>query len=362
MPRPMAEAVRLTTVHTMRRLTWSAWGALTLLVAPVLWAQPQVLTWEAPADCPTQEDVLAAVQEITGPEVYGRTTLHAAGRIRQVNGSFRLEIGVEGEHGVHERTIEAKVCGDLLGAAAVVLGLNLKRQADAAPDSAAPGPDETGTPTTDAPAAKETDSPTTAGPAASSGTSNPNVPPPSVDDMPRVDDVASENNMWIAVPQVHVSVGSLPAPSVQWSAGVGWRSPDWLVWLSGRYQPAQTVESRSAPGVGAEVSRVAAEVGLARGFRGEHFEWAPGVLLGMDYLMVSGAGEDIEAADASSMYPFVVASVSLRWLIARWFSVAAQIGAELPLSRPRLMVDELGEVGQLGPVSGRLSVGSEWNF
>lgn len=357
----MAQAVGSPAVHMMRRLTCTACIGLTFLSASPLWAQSQVLSWDAPAGCPKQEDVLAAVQEITGPEVYERTTLHAAGRIRQVNGGFRLELGVEGDHGIHERAIEAKVCADLLGAAAVVLGLNLKRQASAAeeatrePEPASTSPKTTGNNTTDSGA-----STTTARKASSRTTSN--TRSSSASDTPTTSGPDSDPNMWVAVPQVHVSIGSLPAPSVQWSAGVGWRSPEWLVWLSGRYQAVQTVKARTTPGVAADVSRLAAEIGVARGFRGEHFEWAPGLLLGVDYLMASGRGEDVESADARTTYPFVVASVSFRWHLARWFSLAAQVGAEFALAQPRLMVDLLGEVGQLGPVSGRLSLGSEWNF
>jgi hypothetical protein len=92
-------------------------------------AHAQTLTWDAPDDCPQREAVLASVREIAGEEVVRRTSLHARGRIQQVNGAFRLELEVMGEGGAQLRTIDARSCDDLRGAAAVVLGLNLKRLA-----------------------------------------------------------------------------------------------------------------------------------------------------------------------------------------------------------------------------------------
>ncbi len=85
-------------------------------------------------------------------------------------------------------------------------------------------------------------------------------------------------------------------------------------------------------------------------------------MIGTDYLMVEGRGADIVASRTTTAYPFVALGVSLRWLATSWLSVALNLAGELPMSRPKLMVEALGEVGQMGPVNGRLSLGSEWNF
>lgn len=82
----------------------------------------------------------------------------------------------------------------------------------------------------------------------------------------------------------------------------------------------------------------------------------------MDYLMVQGSGRDIVGNEATTAYPFVGFGVTLRSFAARWLSLAANLGGEVPLAQPTLVIPQLGEVGQMGPLNGRLSVGSEWNF
>jgi hypothetical protein len=365
----------------LRTLALSLHVALAL-VATRARGESQALDWDAPVGCPQRDEVLAAVKEITGPEVFARTSLQARGRIREVNGAYRLELEAQGETESQVRTIDAKVCRDLLGASAVVLGLNLKRLADAeqitnGDGSSGPGYDVEPPANSTVPSGSDS---APAAAAASNADATSNAAPKPVDpevaatpDATDIDDSdaeggperafgASRNNMWVAVPQVHLALGSVPETSLQWAAGVGWRSPEWLVWLSGRYQPAQSVQSKSNSGIQVSIARAAAEIGVAHGFRGDHLEWAPGVMIGVDYLMVEGRGVEVVASRAATQYPFVVVAASLRWFATDWLTLAATVGAEVPLARPRFTVDALGEVGQMGPANGRLSVGSEWNF
>lgn len=374
----MSNGKRSMAICLLRTAAMASYSAVALLVATRAQAQTQELTWDSPQGCPQREEVLAKVREIAGDEVFAKTTLSASGSIRQVNGAYRLELDVVGEAGAHVRTIDAKVCGDLLGAAAVVLGLNLRRLAgadetdpndpaavDESGGVSANGASNPGGQGSDQPSGSPANqtAPTTTTTTSKPVTTSPTAPgTPRLVDEPRVDSRSEPNNMWVLVPQVQVSVGSLPEPSVQWGAGVGFRTPDWLVSLSGRYQPPQTVQSKTVSGVGFSVTRAAAEIGLARGFRGDHFEWAPGVLLGAEYLMVQGSGEDIESSRGTTQYAFVGLGVSLRWFATSWLSFAANLSGEVPLSRPRLTVGQLGEVSRMGPANVRLALGSEWNF
>lgn len=359
----MSNGMRL--IAIARGLAWALSCGVVLAFARPVQAQNQVLTWDAPEGCPEREEVLAKVREIAGDEVFAKTTLHASGRIRQVDGEFRLELEVEGEAGAHERTINAKVCRDLLGASAVVLGLNLRRLADASEGSADDGAaNDEGTTGVANEATATTTSPADSGSTPASTPAVEKRPParPSPVDDSRTNDTPGVTNMWLALPQVQLSIGALPDPSLHWAAGFGYRTPDWRVSLTGRYQPGQFVTSDVAPNVGATVSRVALELQLARAFRYGSLEWAPGVTVSADYLMAQGEGEDIVASTATVAYPVVGVGVSLRWFVASWFSLAVNVGGEVPLARPTLTVDALGNVGQMGQVSGRLSLGLEWNF
>jgi hypothetical protein len=49
-----------------------------------------------------------------------------------------------------------------------------------------------------------------------------------------------------------------------------------------------------------------------------------------------------------------------RWVVADWFGLVAAAGARMELSRPRIVIEQLGTVHELAPVSLTLSLGAEW--
>lgn len=340
-------------------------GASGVLEANDAWAQAGwELTWESPVGCPQREEVLATVRDIVGESLADTTTLKAQGRIRQVNGGYRLDLRVEDEHGARVRTLDAKVCGDLLGASAVVLGLQVKRFAETHPTDGAPGDaTETGPngqpDGSDAPGAAGTKNDGATAPGAEPQ-QKPTEPDPGVDvaESP----TARTRAFFIGLPVGAVAWGSLPKPAWLVGAALGWHHHGWRTWLSARYQLPQRIAAEAVPDVEAVIDRYSAEVGLSHGWSSAYFELAPTLVAGVDYLVARGAGDDITSSRVGQTVPFVGGGLTARFTPNDWFALAAGALAEVPLSRPFFTVRSLGEIGQLAPVHARISLGFEWNF
>lgn len=325
-------------------------------------AEPHwTLTWTAPSACPQREEVLLAVRDIVGAQIFETSTLVADGEIRETSGKFRLVLRVTKDGGEQERAVDAKMCEDLLGAAAIVLGLHMKRIAAEDDAQAAPAPG------TDAP------TPATGEPSASpgaEGVENAAVKPSLEttrepdNSVPLLPSAAASRtrSFWLGLPAAGLVIGSLPEPEWTLGASVGWRRERWRLWVSGRYQLPQTIASRAVDEVAAVVDKYTVEVGVSHGWGGRFFDAAPGVFAGLDYLVARSQGENVTAARAQQPVAFLGAGMALRWLASDWLSVALGVAGEIPLSPPALRVQSLGEIEKIRPVHLRVSLGLEWNF
>lgn len=337
-------------------------GACTLAWGATAVAQPHwTLTWDAPEDCPQRDEVLVAVRDIVGQQIFEASAIEADGKIREVSGKFRLELRVIRDGVSQQRTVDAKACQDLLGASAVVLGLQLKQNA-ARDDSTAPVGDSgqpdrldaaNGSVITESQAPTKREPPK--GPTAK--TSSESTPSASrVEQSP----ASHSRSLWLGLPQAGVVVGSLPEPA--WTGGValGWVPDRWRMWVSGRYQLPQTIDA--ADGVAAVVDKYTVEVGVSHGWRAQAFDVAPGLFAGVDYLVARSSGENVTATRAYQPFVFLGGNLTLRWLASDVLSLALGAAGEVPLSRPSLRVQSLGEIAQISAVHLRASLGLEWNF
>lgn len=316
------------------------------------------LTWEAPVDCPRREDVLAAMRDIVGEAIFRATSLEADGRIRKVEEGYRLELSIANEDGPRVRSVDAKVCHDLLGASAVVLGLHVKRLAaqsesgadnanDERADSASAGEQGLEPSPTSAPAAPETDPETTPSNEATNA---------------EFASTQRERRWWLALPQGSVVVGSLPDVAWVGGAAVGWRSDAWRVWVTGRYQFPQTVAADAVPNVGVMVDKYSVELGVSHSWSNPWADVALGLSGGLDYVVAGGIGDDVAPSRARGAAAYVGGGLTFRWLVTDWLSLAAGAVGEVPLTRPSFEVASLGAIGRFNPVHLRISLGPEWNF
>jgi hypothetical protein len=52
--------------------------------------------------------------------------------------------------------------------------------------------------------------------------------------------------------------------------------------------------------------------------------------------------------------------VQARYHLAAWLALLAGFDATIEGSRPRIKIDGVGRVGQLGPAAAKIALGTEW--
>jgi len=338
-------------------------------------AQAQLdLSWDAPAGCPQAGAVRQKLQSIAGETLANAEQLRADGRItRSDSGRYRLTLTVGEGKTARSRTIDADVCSDLAGAAAVALGLLLREAATADATGVLP-PDGTNTTNPNSDANPPNTNPKNesgakpAGAATAKKAANPNDS--KGEERNDEDDSNSETKnssprnwrILLRAPLGAVDVGPLPKPTVSVGAGVGVRIGAWRAGASGRIFTDQTLWASDTPNVGVRVSRAMLEVWTCRGFRSGAAELAPCVTLGVEHLTGRGTGMDVEpqSTRVNSVVPGAAAWGYL--YAAEWLAVTATAGLGIETTRTQFVVGSLGKAQQVGPILFSLGLGTEWIF
>jgi len=362
-------------------------GLLAVLLPARASAEEQVeLDWQAPPECPQQAVVQQKLRSLAGEAWRTTERVSAKGRIERIERRYRLTLSVRDGATVKERTIESDSCVDLGGAAAVTLGLLLGR----GPNSGGPdGTQGSGTGTTGNGAAGQggsdattaganSDRSSTAGAAAASKTTSSSTDakskPASEKDEDASADAGSASNRsdseskraWRALlraPVLTLDLARLPKPSIGVGGGFGLRYAEWRFVAIGRILTDQTLWSEQFPDVGTRVSRAAAELSVCRGFRNGALEVAPCLTVGIDHLTARGEGPpNIVRHTQRSTAALIGGAGVVHFYLAEWMAVFAQAGVAVATASPTFTVDQLGEVGHVGPVQVSVGVGPEWIF
>jgi hypothetical protein len=338
-------------------------------------AQAQLeLSWDAPAGCPQAGAVRQKLQSIAGETLANAEQLRADGRITRSDGRYRLTLTVGEGRTARSRTIDADVCSDLAGAAAVALGLLLREAAGTADGTVTPTPDGTSTTNPNGEANRTTgektnpDGAKAAGAATTKKAANPNDS--NAEDRKDESDSNSETGSssprnWrilLRAPIGTVDVGPLPKPTVSVGGGLGVRVGAWRAGASGRIFSDQTLWDSDTPNVGVRVSRVMLEVWTCRGFRSGAAELAPCVTLGVEHLTARGTGADVQpqSTRVNSVVPGAAAWGYL--YLAEWLALTATAGLGVETTRTQFVVGSLGKAQQVGPILFSLGLGTEWIF
>jgi hypothetical protein len=331
----------------VRNFRWAA-RALALVVASLSGA-PEAhaeleLSWDAPSSCPQRGEVLERIRAIAGSALDEAEGLSAEATITRDQGRVRLELLVREGRELRRRVIASDSCSALAGAAAITLALLLGADAG----SAAPaGDDDPNAPAPNAPA--------------------PSAPAPSAarrNEGPRDESERVATRRWAVVvraPVIAADLGPLPRPSLGVGIGVGMRYATWRVVLAGHLSRAQTLNAREPGGAfGAELQRATGQLLTCRGWRWSQFELAPCVELALEHVTARGFGEGVSPRARRALWVAPGAGAVAHWYALESLAFFSGISGYLELSRPRLVVEDLGEVRQLGPASIGAAVGLEW--
>ena len=307
------------------------------------------LQWDAPAGCPSGDEVLDHVRSLAGLLPDSTDGLSASGRIVQVNGHFVLTLLVREGDETRERVIDSDSCTALAGAAGVTLAFLLgahieggepaTQETKEAPEK--PPRDEPQEPRARRRPRPPQDAPTTP------------EPPP-----------AAAWGLVVRAPVVNVDFGLLGRPALGVGLNIGVRHASWALLLGGLAFWDQTLR-RSDPNrgeFGAQVHRLSGQLAVCRRWRSGPFGFSPCLGPSLDHLRVQGFGEGVRPRSPTVVVTAIGAGMFAYWHILERLALFGGGTGHLYLSRPRIVIDGLSDVRRFPPVGASGTAGVEWNF
>jgi hypothetical protein len=322
------------------------------------------LTWDAPAGCPAASDVQARIRELAASAKPSGTALRAAATItRSDGGSLQLKLVIRAGDLIGERTIEGRSCDDLAGAAAVNLALLLaSREPLSAADVGAPPGASAAEP------AKPSEPQPTQEPQSKPKAAEPEQPVDDDDDDDDDDaddavDDAPSTRSWrglLDAPIGTLELGPMPEPSLGGALAIGLWIDRWRVLAEGTLWQRQELTAKTHLPASAHVDRFAATLRTCRTFPFSRFELAPCVHISLQHVAARGNGPHIAARTEASTWVAPGVGVQARYELAAWLALLAGVDARIEGSRPRIAIDGVGRVGQLGPAAVKVALSLEW--
>jgi hypothetical protein len=374
--------------RTLRSFSRAALCGVAWLLSAPLQAQEVDLVWNAPANCPQRPAVEARIRELAGP-VTGKTApLRAEGHIVQAQGRYRLTLKVIEKGERRERTMESVSCVDLAGAAAVALGLLLRpgsegtapsgTEGTASPPSEGTGPGgvgkvpgaagKTGASPNESPADR---------PPSSDKPSTPEVRAPEAQPVPEENDASDEPldapdepsvsterrfRVILRAPVPALDVGALPKPSYGLGGAIGLEQGGFRLVAGARAFLSQNWYMAGSSDLGAEVNRWQADAVVCQGFRGGPFELSPCLSVGVDTFSARGTGPGVSPSPQRTLSLLLGAAGTAHLALMKNLSLFASVGVGIETSRAKLVIEQLGQIGQVGPVALSIGLGPEWSF
>lgn len=326
-------------------------------------AEPLTLTWQAPRECPQRAAVRARIDALVPAAATSKERLEADGKIERVGRRFRLKLRMRVGEISGERQIDSDSCQDLAGAAAVALGLMLQSAEPALetePDSAS---SSSATPASTAEAA-ETKAPVAARTAARPA---PSAADPAEEESSgrEGDSVPARDRGWAVLlhaPLLAFDVGPLPNASFGGAVGAGVLLGDWRLALDFQLGPSQSVSVSGEPRLSADVSRMALEAWICRGFRADPFELSPCLTVGWERITAEGTGAGVEARSTHASFVSAGAGLLGHLFVTDFLALMVGLGGRVEGARPHVVVEGVGEVEQLRPAAFWVKAGPEWIF
>ena len=310
--------------------------------------EPVALTWNAPEGCGSAREVELRVRKLLGSSRPHGAMLRAEATLTRKEGSgWHLTLVIHAGNLVGERKFDGASCADLAGAAAVTLALLVSSDQPLSTSELGRNGELEGT----------------GSPAPSSG------PPPSPTDPATTPEPpaapVTPRARWhalIGFPLASLGFGPLGRPSMGAAFAGGLELGKWSWVLQERAWLTQTFASETQPDVGAEIRRVDATLWTCRDLLPAPVEVAPCLTLSLQHVAARGEGAYVTPRTATGTWFAAGLGLRARYVLTPWFKVMGAADAQLETSRPRISLDGLGKIGQLGPASVTLVIGPEWTL
>jgi hypothetical protein len=340
--------------------------ALSCVPARAQTAELVELTWDAPSGCPAASDVQARIRKLAASARPSGTALRADATItRDAGGGLLLELVIRAGDLVGERTIEGGSCDALAGAAAVNLALLLasREPLSAADVGAPPGASaaEPAKPAEPQPTQEQSPQPEAAQP--EQPDDDDNTDDDDGKDDGDEDEDAPSTRSWrglLDAPLGTLELGPTPEPSLGGALAIGLWIDRWRVLAEASLWQGQELTATTHLPASAEIDRFAATLRTCWTFRFGRFELAPCVHVSLQHVSARGKGPQIAARTDASTWVAPGVGVQGRYDLASWLALLASVDGRIEGSRPRIAIDGLGRVGQLGPAAVKIALGLEW--
>jgi hypothetical protein len=277
---------------------------------------------------------------------------------------LHLELIVRAGELVGRRRIDARSCEDLAGAAAVALAL-LLRSPGAISEEDLGGLETDGALSGgggDADEAPEAGSETErdAQQAADPSQARPESARPTAH---ASSDAPSPSRAWrglIRAPLGAFGLGPLPEPTFGLGAAAGITLERWRFLVEGTLWKKQRLSASDDPGVSAGVQLFAAGLRTCwAAFEGP-LQLGPCATLTVEHVRTRGDGDHVLPATANVTWLAGGIGAEGWWRLAPWLGLVGGLSGQIEGSRPRIVIDDVGTLGQVRPVSMTLTVGVEW--
>jgi hypothetical protein len=299
------------------------------------------LRWEAPAGCPSVDDVRAATLRGAGEARAKSVTLEADAHVERVPGeaarAWRVRLRTRRGAATGEREIEASTCHGVAEATAVILALALVPPGSAPPEETRDQPLVTVAmpPPRDAPAAP--------------------VPAPAAPRTP------GGPHLFALGAGGSGDVSTLPRTTLGGSLTLAITPGRWRFELDGRMWASQS-QSRAASDAGARFSMTSVGGrGCWTALRAGSLDLAP--CLGADVHFVSAPGYGADTNfDATAQWVTLDGGALGRVGLTSWLAVRTRLDAFVPLTRPTFVVEGEGSVHRPPTLGAAASLGVEVLF
>ncbi len=327
------------------------------------------LTWQAPRSCPDERTVQQEIRALLPKRARKQSQLGATGQVVRKAGLYHLRLSLRDGEFESEQEFAGESCRDVVGAAAVSIALLLQSsdpqgqsaresepESERSEDSPRLPPDG-GAPED---ARKKALEPRTErlvkhpmGSREHASASHPdggaNAPLP--------------KRMVLMLPAIDASIGLLPEPSWGMGGGAGLEVDRLQILVTGwwTWNPSgPTSDTQPATTTHLEHARIAAR--LCYWWGGPRLDLGPCLDLTVEHLAARADGPDIAPRPRSTTWVASGPAVSARLFTHGSMAASAHLGLHVQSSRPVLVVDGLGRLGQIGRLNLTGTLGTEWIF
>lgn len=322
------------------------------------------LSWQAPLECPTDEDVRKRIVALVGSKQQPSAAVRAEAvvtRISPAKMQLRLVTRAAGVTG--HRTLEGASCDALAGAAAVHVALLLQSRAgSSAPSDAASQPrpslqagERPKGPRVEAEAVASRTSARWSRSTAELSASDAGTSPPE-----RAAVAEPVLQPLLQIPAVAIGFGPSTRPSLGATLAAGISLRRWYVTAEGTLRLQQTWSAADRLEVGAHVGHGSITGRACRALATGTIGLAPCVSISIEHLWARGVGSHIVPETARATWAALGLGVQARFRAARVINLLGSADVQLHGSRARISLDGVGVLGQLSVVALQLRFGVEW--